>query len=82
MLKYQTIFESSTFKLSKVKNTTTNKSWYSLLYRCGWYPKYPISDQMVNSLGPCKFIDVGMEWKIKDRKVAIKKYNWSLLKWG
>lgn len=82
MLKYTTILESKKFKVSKVKNTKTNKSWYSLIYWYGWFPPYPETEQMVNQFGKYKKLSGGCEWKFSDLDNTIKKYNWALLRWG
>lgn len=81
MLKYQTIHESKMFKVSKVKNTTTNKSWYSLIY-WGGFILSPKAYEMGDQIGKFKRLSNGVEWKFKDLKTATKKYNWLLLKWA
>jgi hypothetical protein len=84
MLQYTTISESFSFKLSKVKNTNTNKIYYSII----WYGNsrhniysdvYP---QICKYLGKYKSLSNGHEWKFKSIEAAKKKYNWILLKWG
>lgn len=81
MLKYKTILESKMFKVSKVKNTTTNKSWYSLIYNMS-YNSHEVL-QICSFFGDnYKYTSVGREWKFKDLNTVIKKYNWAILRWA
>ncbi len=81
MLKYTTILESKKFKVSKVKNTTTGKSWYSFIYHTG-YDSHQIM-QVCDFLGnDYRFVSNGREWKFKYLEQAKKKYNWALMRWA
>lgn len=88
MLKYTTILESKKFKLSKVKNTTTGKSWYSFIhYTYSTYsysaPGFLEKEQIIEYLGKnYKLVYSGREWKFKDLEQATKKYNWALMRWA
>lgn len=82
MLKYQTILESEKFKVSKVKNTTTKKSWYSFIYRSRFYDMTE-NDQVYEYFGePYKILYSGREWKFKSLEQAIKKYHWAIMRWA
>jgi len=88
MLSYQTIIESSRFKLSKVKNTTSEKSWYSIIYTIRSNETFTTYSQTVGELrayfGKEGTVQHGnaVEWKFKSKKIATKHYNWIRLKWG
>ena len=84
MLKYQTILESKKFKVSKVKNTTTGKSWYSFIYHVRYsFAGANERDQVVDYLGEnYKVIQSGREWRFKTLEPAVKKYNWALMRWA
>lgn len=88
MLKYTTILESKKFKLSRVKNTTTKKSWYSILYygydifedKIHYSIMFPEMEKHFGAND--KILYTGREWKFKDLKTATKKYRWALLRWA
>lgn len=86
MLKYTTILESKKFKVSKVKNTTTGKSWYSFIHSIDYsftVVAQSEREQIIQYLGEnYKLLNNGREWKFKYLEQAKKKYNWALMRWA